>query len=158
MENMPENTPEDKPSRQVPPPMETRWKPGQSGNPSGRPKGTVSLVSLLRRYCDRHARGIPWCRQIAETLGLGDLDDKKNPHHNATVADVVMASVAFHGSKGNVAAVRELLDRIDGPVAQRHELSGPGGGHIMSTTELIDKSRNGGFETPDDLDAEAEIE
>jgi hypothetical protein len=29
------------------PPVETRWKPGQSGNPRGRPKGAKNLATLF---------------------------------------------------------------------------------------------------------------
>jgi hypothetical protein len=29
------------------PPLSTRWKPGQSGNPRGRPKGTKGLATIL---------------------------------------------------------------------------------------------------------------
>jgi hypothetical protein len=29
------------------PPLSTRWKPGQSGNPRGRPKGTKRLATIL---------------------------------------------------------------------------------------------------------------
>lgn len=32
----------------VPPPEETRWKPGQSGNPDGKPKGSKHLSTLIR--------------------------------------------------------------------------------------------------------------
>ena len=32
----------------VPPPEETRWKPGQSGNPKGKPKGSLNLSTLIR--------------------------------------------------------------------------------------------------------------
>jgi len=28
---------------------DTKWKPGQSGNPKGRPKGSVSIVEAIRR-------------------------------------------------------------------------------------------------------------
>lgn len=31
------------------PPLETRFRPGQSGNPAGRPKGTRNFQSLVRR-------------------------------------------------------------------------------------------------------------
>jgi hypothetical protein len=33
----------------VAPPVETRWKPGQSGNISGKPKGSFSIRSALKR-------------------------------------------------------------------------------------------------------------
>ena len=35
------------------PPVHTRWKPGRSGNPSGRPKGSKSLASLVRQIARR---------------------------------------------------------------------------------------------------------
>ena len=31
------------------PPVHTRFKPGESGNPRGRPKGSLNLISLLRK-------------------------------------------------------------------------------------------------------------
>ena len=35
-----------------PPPMETRWKPGQSGNPNGRPPTVKSIPDILRTIGD----------------------------------------------------------------------------------------------------------
>jgi hypothetical protein len=35
------------------PPLETRWKSGQSGNPKGRPKGTKNLLTLFAEALDR---------------------------------------------------------------------------------------------------------
>jgi uncharacterized protein DUF5681 len=41
---VPQSTPYSRPE----PPVETRWKPGQSGNPGGRPKG---LQRRVRELC-----------------------------------------------------------------------------------------------------------
>jgi Family of unknown function (DUF5681) len=35
------------------PPLATRWKPGQSGNPRGRPRGTKNLMTLFNEVLDR---------------------------------------------------------------------------------------------------------
>jgi hypothetical protein len=35
------------------PPVSTRFKPGQSGNPNGRPKGRKNLVALLKDALDK---------------------------------------------------------------------------------------------------------
>jgi hypothetical protein len=35
------------------PPLSTRWKPGQSGNPKGRPKGAKSLATLFNEVLNR---------------------------------------------------------------------------------------------------------
>ena len=42
------------------PPPETRWKPGQSGNPNGRPKGAAtSFERVLEQELDRQVAGDP---------------------------------------------------------------------------------------------------
>ena len=42
------------------PPIETRWKPGQSGNPNGRPKGAAtSFERVLEQELERHVPGDP---------------------------------------------------------------------------------------------------
>ena len=44
----------------VVPPVETRWKPGQSGNPNGRPKGAAtSFERVLEQELERHVPGDP---------------------------------------------------------------------------------------------------
>ena len=35
------------------PPIATRFKPGQSGNPKGRPKGSKNMLTLLREELDQ---------------------------------------------------------------------------------------------------------
>lgn len=76
------------------PPMETRWRPGQSGNPAGRPKGT-GLTDRLRV--------------------LLDADD------GAALERIVRAVIAA-AEAGDAAFVRMLWDRLDGPVVSRVEL------------------------------------
>lgn len=36
----------------TPPPKETRWKPGQSGNPDGKPKGTKHLSTHIKEMLE----------------------------------------------------------------------------------------------------------
>jgi Family of unknown function (DUF5681) len=35
------------------PPLSTRWKPGQSGNPKGRPKGAKNMMTYFRQELNR---------------------------------------------------------------------------------------------------------
>lgn len=70
-----------------PPPITGRWKPGQSGNPSGRPK-TKPFKEALQNLIDK--------------VGLND----------AATALVAKANT------GDVAAIKEIADRLDGKVPQ----------------------------------------
>lgn len=76
------------------PPVEHQFKPGQSGNPKGRPKGAISLVAILRE-------------KLAE-IPPGSEDRK-------TYADLFIQralGIALNG--GDVAMIRDILNRIDG--------------------------------------------
>ena len=46
----------------------TSWKPGQSGNPKGRPPRHSALVALLNKRLDRRVRGISVRVRIIDTL------------------------------------------------------------------------------------------
>ena len=73
------------------------WQPGQSGNPGGRQKDI--LTPLLREFlnADNEAEKIAVVKQL---IGIA-----KSP-----------------GMRGQVAALREIFDRIDGKVPETHKI------------------------------------
>jgi hypothetical protein len=73
------------------------FKPGQSGNPGGRPKGE-SLITLLRRVLD------------GDTLGGVKTEDGR------TVAEHLADWIVVHAMKGNAAYAGLVLDRVCGKV------------------------------------------
>ena len=75
-----------------------RYLPGASGNPGGRPKGSVSLVGALRRELER--------RQDSGQPGI----------------EVVAARLVDLAVDGDLRAVREIADRLDGKPTQAVDL------------------------------------
>jgi len=65
-----------------------KFKPGQSGNPSGRPVGSVSIMAAVRRQL------------------------RQNPEQLEELAK----SLVENAKQGNAVALRQILDRLDGPV------------------------------------------
>jgi len=72
-----------------------RFKPGESGNPAGRPRATL-LSEALRE-------------QLAEVLP--DMDER-------TVAESIARSMIQVALKGNVMAAKEIADRTEGKPKQ----------------------------------------
>lgn len=98
-----------------PPPAGYRWKPGQSGNPRGRPKGS-GLTDRLRALLEK--------------------DD--GAALNAIAAAVVEAAKA-----GDAAFVRMLWERIDGPVSARVEVEAEGGRLLVLPDDEFERFRAG---------------
>ena len=73
-----------------------RWKPGESGNKTGRPRGVISLVEELKKYL------------------------RRNPEDVASIIEALVKQ----GKIGNMTATKEMLERIDGKVVEKHELAG----------------------------------
>lgn len=93
---------------------EHQWKPGQSGNPGGRPKTRVVRDALR------------------EALKSGD-----NLHDVAKN----MVEIAKGDSRGAVSAFKEIRDMIDGPIETR--IAGHDGGALRfdKTISDVDEDR-----------------
>lgn len=74
------------------PPKETRFKKGQSGNPKGRPKGSVSLASRLEKA-------------LNEMVEVRDGDRVRK----MTKAEIMIQSLIARSMKGDQRAVSTLL-------------------------------------------------
>ena len=79
--------------------QDTRFKPGVSGNPNGRPKGKRSIPDILRK--------------IGDEEGLKD--------GSKTKLDVVMYKVFQFALEGKPWAVQFIADRTEGKALDRIE-------------------------------------
>lgn len=93
------------------------FKPGQSGNPSGRPKKGYSIRGCLQA-------------SMGETITIPGKDGK--PDETITKADFLSRKLFAIAASGDLAAIKACLDNIDGPPTQGVALTGEGGGPIQT--------------------------
>lgn len=77
------------------PPVETRWKPGQSGNPKGRPRKEESIADMLKELLYAVCPTDPERRRYAE---------------------LIVRALVHQGAKGNLGAIKEVFNRLVGRV------------------------------------------
>lgn len=77
----------------------TSWKPGQSGNPNGRPPKSKALTDTLREVADMEIDGVSKKRILADK-----------------VWELAIA--------GDIQAIKYIYDRIDGTPTNKHEIGG----------------------------------
>jgi hypothetical protein len=82
-------------------PMRPKWKKGQSGNPKGRPRGSVNITSAIKRA-------------LAEALPGTD---------KRRLVDQLAEAAIQNARWGNGTIFREIINRVDGVQAQRIDLS-----------------------------------
>src|SRR5215203_5373449 len=78
------------------PPVSTRFKPGRSGNPRGRPKGSKSLDQVLRQALDRR---VP--------------DPRRGGRHTVSMIELIVEGLVFAAAKRDPRMVRLLLALMD---------------------------------------------
>ena len=108
-----------------------QWKPGQSGNPSGRPRDSGSLAEALRRVGVKPAKTRAELAKIAEQLGM----DPEEARSIDVVAGLIYDSITqllIRTVKGSTTAgdklvglLQLLFKALDGD-ERRITLSGPG--------------------------------
>lgn len=86
---------------------------GVSGNPKGRPPGSISLVDILRKKLGETPAGADYTRAEA-------------------IVDAYLADVM---SKPDLK--KDVFDRVDGKPMQAMEVGGPGGGPIQTEHRVI---------------------
>lgn len=76
-----------------------KWKKGQSGNPAGKPKGTISLTHHLRRLLEENV-----------------VIKKNGKRKNITTAEQLIEVAVKAARKGKFNFFKEIYERIDGKV------------------------------------------
>jgi len=84
------------------------WEKGVSGNPKGRPKGSLNRSTIVKRWMEAGR-------------------DYKNPINGLTEhlsqEDILTLAMINKGIKGDVSAYKALMDSLYGAVKQTMELS-----------------------------------
>ncbi|MCC0063663.1 MAG: hypothetical protein H6895_06185 [Defluviimonas sp.] len=90
------------------PPEKHRFKPGQSGNPRGRPRRSRRAPTPSQRYKD--------VLMVADTIM-----DMKTPAgiRKVTISEAIMFSIAMNAMKGKVAYMKLWLQLEDWAVGER---------------------------------------
>jgi hypothetical protein len=103
------------------PPKHTRFKPGQSGNPKGRPKGARSLSTIVREL-------------MSERVAVRTPSGEKKIHR----IDALMRKLFELAAKGNGRALAQLLSLYAAAVPESVVADGPAStaGDELTATDL----------------------
>lgn len=81
-----------------------KWKPGQSGNPKGKPKGSYSIVATLKRMMN----------EIPEE-NLKQFKETKDPKWKKTYGELITSTIMAKVIKDkDTPMMRDIINRIDG--------------------------------------------
>lgn len=107
---------EKKPKRKAP---RTAWKPGQSGNPAGRPKSGESWSEIFRQVGEMYPDDV--LAIVGETNDIGRAYKlyPKNVQMKIQVAIRIVAALMHDPTPG---LLKETLDRIEGKVPEKLQM------------------------------------
>lgn len=110
-------------SKLCPEMIAAQWKPGQSGNPKGRahkPSLAAAIIRRLNQAEELYSEGVNRVDANGKRLRSPTIDE---------LADGFLV-MALEGNVVALGALNTLLDRLDGKVAQKTELTGKDGNAI----------------------------
>jgi hypothetical protein len=102
--------------------LKPAWEKGQSGNPSGKPKGIPNAAT-------RYQRLLKLVTKAANPV-TGEMED----YTQAELMDMRIMSKAL---KGDLAAYKEIVDRLEGRAKQAMDLT-TGGQPLNKVREMTD--------------------
>ena len=111
----------------TPPPEKNRFKPGQSGNPKGRTKGTKNISKALARLLEEEI-------EVKKKGPDGDLIKEK-----MSVADAIAYRQVNKAMSGDLHAAKWIADRVEGSVTNNVNLGMDEGGEITITRRIIQR-------------------
>lgn len=118
----------------VPPPVEYQFKPGQSGNPAGKPKGCRSISTILREYMEK------------ELDAVDPFEKKKTRKKVSELVAMMMIKKAI--SDQDLNAAKEILDRLEGKAPQKINFGDDEGNGNKIFLEIIHTNANEGDDSP----------
>ena len=83
-----------------------QWKKGESGNPDGRPKGSVSIVDAIKRKLEE------------------ELPDASNEEKKTYLDKVVETYLNKAMEDGDTTILKDIIDRTDGKPVQTNVIEG----------------------------------
>ena len=107
------------------------WPKGISGNPSGRPKGQVSVTAQLKEMCHNHV-GEDWEGELLKEKR------RRNIPRARWLAAQLLLDCASEDDKARMSAMQEVINRVDGKPVQTHvieDVTEPTPAQLLATLE-----------------------
>jgi hypothetical protein len=108
-----------------------KFKPGESGNPGGRPK-KLAITDYVKEQLDKQIPEAMRAKLPALFVAIYG--------ENATFGEMLAFKLVQMSAKGDMPAMKELLERVEGKVPQKTQLSGVDGAPIETaiTIKFVD--------------------
>lgn len=97
------------------------FQPGQSGNPAGRPQGVRNRSTVLKELLEQV---LDFTNPLTLRKETADLETQ------------VMTALVARARRGDVVAIREILDTVYGKLTDKNELSGAVDLNMLSLDEV----------------------
>lgn len=88
----------------------TPWDAGRSGNPSGKPKGTLNRSTILKRYLSAKLKDVPE-------------DVPCELEGQITVEEAINLALIKKALSGDISAIREIQDTVHGKITNVAEVN-----------------------------------